>query len=142
LAGHEREALLRVADELGAELGCSGSAEAPGADSTLGGEEGPMAGILGAEDERLVGSLRRALASVAAAAAPHRGPGAPPAALCAALDGAEMVIRGELVRGNGSVLVELMPSFVFMVVLAAVEQDTAIELSQRTSSLVEAALGG
>ena len=38
LAGNEREALLRVADQLSIELGYAGGEEIPGAGSPLGGE--------------------------------------------------------------------------------------------------------
>ena len=58
----------------------------------------------------------------------------------AALDGVEMVIRGELVRGNAGQLPALMPSFVFVVTLPIVKQDEALTLSQRTSELIKGAL--
>ncbi len=50
-------------------------------------------------------------------------------------------MRGELVMGNADRLPALMPSFVFLVVLPVVGQDRAFELSKRTSTLLEAALG-
>jgi hypothetical protein len=134
LAGNEREALLAVADQLSIELGYAEGEEVPGAHSPLGGDEGPMAGMLNTEDELLVARVRRALAKVAAAL---DGDGA---AVGAALDGAEMVMRGELVSGNAARLPALMPSFVFLVALPAVDQDRALELSRRTARLVEGAL--
>lgn len=141
LAGNERRALLAVADHLSAELGYAEGGELPGSDSPLGGEGGVMAGILNAEDESLVAGVRSGLAKVAAAL----GNGGPDrdsrTAVGAALDGAEMVMRGELVIGNGGQLPTLLPSFVFLVVLPVVEQDRALELSRRTSELVERALG-
>jgi hypothetical protein len=137
LAGNEREAVLRVADQLSTELGYAAGEEVPGAASPLGGEEGPMAGMLNTEDELLVARVRRALAKVAAAL---DSDGPEDTAVGAALDGAEMVMRGELVSGNAARLPELMPSFVFLVALPVVDQDRALELSRRTERLVEGAL--
>jgi hypothetical protein len=138
LAGTEREALLRVADQLSIELGYSEDGDLPGARSPLGGEEGAMAGILNSEDEALVARMRRGLAMVAAALG---GEGSKESAVGAALDGAELVMRGELVIGNAAQLPALMPSFVFLVALPVAGQDRALELSRRTARLVEGALG-
>jgi hypothetical protein len=65
----------------------------------------------------------------------------PENAVGAALDGAELVIRGELVRGNADRLADLMPSFVFLVTLPIVDQDEALALSRRAAELVEGELG-
>jgi len=100
-----------------------------------------MAAILNSEDELLVAGVRRGLAKVAAALDGEAAEGASEFAVGAALDGAEMVIRGELVSGNADRLPALMPSFVFLVALPVVGQDRAIELSRRTEQLVERALG-
>ena len=140
LAGNERDALLRVADQLSIELGYDPGGEPPGARSPLGGGEGPMAGILNSEDELLVARIRRGLAKVAAALDGEASEGVPEYAVGAALDGAEVVIRGELVSGNAAKLPTLMPSFVFLVALPVVDQDRALELSRRTEQLVERAL--
>lgn len=139
LAGNERDALLRVADRLGTELGYTGREEPPGAGSPLGGE-GPLAGILNSEDELLVARVRSGLAKVAAALDGEGLEGASRSAVGAALDGAEMVMRGELVSGNAARLPSLMPSFVFLVALPVVDQDRALDLSRRTARLVERAL--
>jgi hypothetical protein len=141
LAGNEREALLLVADQLSIELGYAGGEEVPGAHSPLGGEDGAMAGILNTEDELLVARVRQALAKVAAALDGEGSEGASGRAVGAALDGAEMVMRGELVRGNAAQLPALMPSFVFLVSLPVVDQDRALELSRRAARLLEGALG-
>jgi hypothetical protein len=45
------------------------------------------------------------------------------------------------VSGNAARLPTLMPSFVFLVALPLVDQDRALELSQRSAQLVEKALG-
>jgi hypothetical protein len=101
-----------------------------------------MFGLLSPEDEQLVRQVRWGLARLAAAV----GAAAPPAeapenAVRVALDGAELVMRGELIRGNGNQLGALMPSFVFLVTLPMLEQDEALELSIRTSALIEWELG-
>jgi hypothetical protein len=139
LAGNERDALLQVADQLSIELGYTGGEGPPGAGSPLGGE-GPMAGILNSEDELLVARVRHGLAQIAAALGNEGSGGASSNAVGAALDGAEMVMRGELVSGNAARLPALMPSFVFLVALPMVDQDRALELSRRTARLVEGAL--
>jgi hypothetical protein len=140
LAGSEREALLGVADQLSIELGYAEGEEIPGAHSPLGGEEGALAGILNSEDELLVASVRRGLAKVVAALGGEGSDGASGRAVGAALDGAEMVMRGELVSGNAAKLPALMPSFVYLVTLPVVDQDRALELSKRTARLLEGAL--
>jgi hypothetical protein len=140
LAGNEREALLAVADQLSIELGYPEGDEPPGARSPLGGDAGPMAGILNSEDEMLVAGVRSGLAKVAAALGSESLEGVSRSAVIAALGGAEMVMRGELVTGNDARLPTLMPSFVFLVALPVVDQDRALELSRRTERLIEGAL--
>jgi hypothetical protein len=140
LAGNEREALLAVADQLSIELGYADGEEIPDAHSPLGGEGGTMAGILNSEDELLVAGVRRGLARIAVALDGEGPEGASGSAVGAALDGAEVVMRGELVSGNAARLPALMPSFVFLVALPVVDQDRALELSRRTERLVEGAL--
>lgn len=137
-AGNE---LLRVADQLCAELGyAAGGAEAPGASSAVDDKWG-MKGILSSEDEALVLKMRAGLTRIAAAAGGARPEGMPEGAIGTVLDGAEMVMRGELMRGNSAQLPTLMPSFVFLVALVVVDQDRALELSERTVELIEGAPG-
>lgn len=137
LAGNEREALLRVADQLSAELGYAEGGEIPGADTGLGGE-GALVGILSSEDELLVSELRRRLEKIAAAALDGGEPeGGDQKAVLAALDGAEMVMRGEMAMGNAGRLPALLAGFVFLVTLPVVDQDRALELSKRCARLVE-----
>jgi hypothetical protein len=140
LAGRDRKALLAVADQLSVELGYAEGEELPGAHSALGGG-GAMAVILNSEDELLVAGMRHGLAKVATVLGGEDSEGTSGRAVGAALDGAEMVIRGELVRGKAEQLPALMPSFVFLVALTVVDQDRALELSRRTSALLEEALG-
>src|SRR5262249_6386963 len=97
--------------------------------------------ILSAEDERVVSAIRQRLAKVAAAVADAPLEGATQVAVSSALDGAELVSRGELAMGNEVHLPALMPSFVFLVTLPTAEQDKALELSRRTSQLIEGLQG-
>jgi hypothetical protein len=128
--------LLRVADRLGRELGYVERWDVPGARATPG-EGLASSQLLNSEDAALVARLRTALAKIAAALLNARSEHAPVPGVLAALDGAEMVMRGELVSGNAGQLPRLMPSFVFLVALPIVEQDRALELSRRTSELIE-----
>ena len=139
LAGNEREALIGLADRLSIELGYSEDGEISAGHSVLGGGASPMAGLLSSEDELLVVRVRQGLARVAAALSGEGSDGASASAVGAALDGAEMVMRGELVRGNAARLPALMPSFVFLVVLPVVDQDRALDLSRRTEQLLDGA---
>lgn len=129
-----------MADQLSIELGYAEGEKVPDADSPLGVEGGAMDGILNSEDELLVARVRSGLAKVAAALGSESLEGASRSAVGAALGGAEMVMRGELVSGNADRLPALMPSFVFLVALPVVDQDRALELSRRTERLVEGAL--
>jgi hypothetical protein len=140
LAGNEREALLAVSDQLSAELGYRGEGETPNECSGAAGLNAISVGTLEAEDEALVAGLRRGLSQIAAALAEDRWSEGSRNPIGAALDGAEMVIRGELMMGNGSQLPALMPAFVFLVVLPVVPQDEALELSERTAKLLEGSL--
>lgn len=130
-AGNYAEALLRVADQLCAGLPFDGFGEIPGVHSTLGKDE-----TLSADDQSRVSQMRWALAKIAACL---RGETETPdrPAVRAALDGVELVIRGELLRHNEDQLPKLMPSMVFLVVLPIVGQSRAIELADRTKELVK-----
>jgi hypothetical protein len=131
--------LLRVVAQLCAELAPPDQGEIPTLPSALG-EGGAMAGILSTEDELWVTRLRSGLARIAAALS---GGAEPPdsVAVRAALDGADLVMRGELVNGNEDWLPQLVPSFVFLVALPIVDQDRALEVSRRCAELIELELG-
>lgn len=138
----ERRALLSVANQMSTELGLVGAPELPDRHSARGDRQAALEDIIDPEDERLVCEMRRALAKVAAAL----GEGADfdaDAVVGAALDGAEVVMRGEIVVGNTGRLPALLPGFVFLVVLPLAGQDRALEISNRCAELVEQArLGG
>jgi hypothetical protein len=122
-------------DQLLGELAGSAPVDVAGARSTLG-EQSVMAGLFGPEDEWLVRSFREFLARIAATL--YDGREDPPlGSVEAALDGAEMVMRGELASGGAARLPRLLPSFVFLVTLPIVDQDRALALSRRTTQLIE-----
>jgi hypothetical protein len=137
---HKVEALLAVLDELCAELGqVDRGSELSPALSRLGDDHG----ALSPENERWVAAMRQRLAKLAASVGAGTQPmGHQQRAVCFALDGAELVMRGELVTGNAGKLHELVPSFVFLVVLPIVDQDQALTLSRRTSELMARGLPG
>jgi hypothetical protein len=85
----------------------------------------------------LVAAVRNGLERVAMAAGAARQAAPAEEAVGAALDGAEMVVRGELVCGKPARVATLLPSFVFLVTLPLVEQDEALKLSRRTAELLE-----
>jgi hypothetical protein len=133
-AGTQGEALRRVADRLCAEFTDPEAAELPGLSSALG-AEGGMTRMPDPDDEALVARLRQVLAAIASTLS--AGAENPPVrAIETALDGAEFVIRGELVDGNIERVLRLMPSFVFLVALSVTDQDRALELSRRTAELI------
>jgi hypothetical protein len=137
--GNAREALLRVARRLSVELGYADGANSTQTDSFLGGQREAGADILDSEDEQLVAEVKGSLARLADALGAAEHPEAVQKLLAATLDGAEMTMRGELMRGRCERLPALMPSFVFLVALPIVPEGEAFDLSQRTVELLEQA---
>ena len=101
-----------------------------------------LAGFLGPEDEELVIAMSRALAKLAEAVGMDAPEKLGDSGVGAALEGAELVMRGELAVGGAARLPDLVPGFVFLVTLPIVEQDEALELSLRTSEIVSRAIDG
>ncbi len=132
-AGTYGEGLRRIADLLCAEFVTEERSDIPGARPTLA-EEGTMAGALDAEDEALVAHLRLALARIAASTRTASDPQSW-RVVEIALDGAEFVIRDELATGHADRVLDLMPSFVFLVVNPVTDQARALELSRRTAEI-------
>jgi hypothetical protein len=136
-AGNQHRALLKITEQLSAALGRAGRETLSEPRSPLGGDGERIWGMLSDEDEELVGRMRQSLASVAAAAGAENPGGVDEKAVRIALDGAELVIRGELASGNSVRLPGLMAGFVFLVTLPVVDQDRAIELSRRAAEIAE-----
>ncbi len=133
-AGIDDQSLRRIADRLRDELADDEAPELPGLHSDLRMPRG-VAGGLKPEQEAIAAGLREALAAIASTlAAEVEDP--PVQTLQIALDGAEFVIRGELVRGDAARVLDLLPSYVFLVALAVADRDRALELSHRTDELI------
>lgn len=139
-AGDEREALSEVADRLCAEFGypledLPEDDSTPSDDSMLKGERSTLFGLLSPEKEELIAAARRSLVRISLALRSRRAANVPAMTVEALLDGAELVMRDELAKGKR--LTAVMPSIVFLVAISAVNQDEALELSERTASLLE-----
>jgi hypothetical protein len=93
------------------------------------------------DDRRLAASMRQSLGRLAAALGDGRAGTSPDSTVAAALDGVEIVIRGLLVSGGSAQLPQLVPSFVFLVAVAVVDQDRALTVSRRAADLIDETLG-
>lgn len=134
-AGNEREALAELANRLCAEFGYA-AGNLPGELSSRLAEPRTslFPGLLSPEDGQLVETARRSLAEFATGLVAEHPQAISETVLRALLDGAELMMRGELAAGNS--ISPLMPSFVFLIALPVVRQDEALELSRRTASLL------
>lgn len=137
--GDYSEALIGATDRLCAELDTGGSGEFAATDPTLA-DRVLMGGVLSAEDDLLVRRLRATLARIATALRESEPDFSHPVIVQMVPDVAEMMMRGEILRGNRERLAQLMPDFVFLVALPIVDQDRALELSRRASELIEEAI--
>jgi hypothetical protein len=138
LARDKREALLRLADRLSLDLGYEAE---PGPREEPGRESRRRTRALDSEDEHLVSRLRGALAALAAEVGSEAVMEYPSKAVATALDCAELVMRGELLQGNGAQIPSLLPSFVFLVTLPVSGQDGALELARQTKPIVDREVG-
>lgn len=138
-AGDERDALAELADRLCAEFGYTTSHDPADESRPSPARTQLFAGSLSTEDEQLVATVRQSLVRIAAALGVRMPPGVPETAVSTLIDGAEMVMRSELAMGTPPAT--MMPSFVFLVTLPLVDQDEAIELSDRTACLLKEAIG-
>jgi hypothetical protein len=132
----EFKALAGLGDRLCSEIGYSVDTDL--ADNGHGGEAAGGLFELSPEDERLVVAARHSLERFAVALWTKHPPIVSETISEGLPDGAEMVLRNELARGRRPATV--MPGVVFLVAVPAVDRDKALELSQRTASLLEAAL--
>jgi hypothetical protein len=137
LEGVERRRLLLALGEL-----CNEVCQAPREE-----EEEPHGNVLpeawrpdaalGSEDEKLVAGLKSCLGRLASAARSGRGEPVQAAAVRRRLDGAEFVMRREIMMGQGERLPKLLPSFVFLVVLPLLGHAEALHLSERAARLLD-----
>jgi hypothetical protein len=143
VAGGEGETLLRIVNQIRSEAGRGPSGKwIPATTPILGGSaRHPATAGLRPEDEQFVAAVRQALADLANAVGVETLDAEQQRTVSAALDGAELVTRGQLAMGRPEQLRVLLPSFVFLVALPIVEQDEALSLSRRAGELVDEHLG-
>jgi len=137
-AGEERKALAEIAGRLCAEFGYSLDRE----DGSLTPPPGPqhrlLDDLLNPEDQQLIATARRALTQIAAALGDDKPEhGQITRTVRMLIDGAELVMRGELAAGKQ--VIGVIPSFVYLIALPMIEQDEALELADRASALLEEA---
>lgn len=140
MPGQEYEALLGIVNQICSELGArpSGAGSPPFA----GGSRYPVGAELSPEDEQFVAAMRKALAELASAAGGGSLDDQRRQLAHAALDGAELVTRGQVALGRAQQLRTLLPSFVFLIALPIVQQDEALSLSRRAGELATEAFSG
>jgi hypothetical protein len=143
VAWDDREALLQILNRVrpGRDGRRISAGAATGAPIFAVCDRHPLSGNLSPEDQEFVRAMRQALVDFAAGA----GAGAlieeRQRAVRTALDGAELVIVGQLTMGRGQELHALLPSLVFLIALPIVRQDAALKLSRRAQQLAEQSLG-
>lgn len=152
-AGTGRERLLQLAAKLDIELGCISDdgeeqwARAASIPTSRSAWYSEQMHILSEPDERLVVAIRDALGRVASGAWAKRSTAAAeveelvPSGIVGGLDGAEFVMRGQILIGGIGRLWDLLPSFVYLVTVPIIGQEEALGLSRRTAELL-AAEGG
>lgn len=142
MVGDEGEALLEIVRQIGGEVSRrSGTSGASGDPSFGSGTCLRTAADLTPQEEEFVGALRLALAELASAAGAGSVEESSERMVKAALDGAELVIRGQLAMGSPQQLRVLLPSSIFLITLPIVEQDDALAISSRAVDLIEKAFG-
>jgi hypothetical protein len=125
--------LRRMADLLLAEFGGEVPPETLGLGpgmAAAGGRE-----VLTEDQRATVARLREALAAIAWTLGPT-GEDRTVQMVQIAIDGAEFVIRSELAHGDEARVLDLLPSFVFLVALTVADRDRALGLARRTEELV------
>jgi hypothetical protein len=134
LKGTERKRLLRVHSDLSEGDGNPARAQRREAEG-LAAERPLVDARLGEDDEQLVTELRAGLAKLAGL---RQGePGEATAAVRGALDGAEFVVRGDLLLGRSATLPQLLPSFVVLVLLPLLGKPEALRAAERAARLLD-----
>jgi hypothetical protein len=134
----ELQKIVSVAERLSEELGHAEAATDREDQAIADDERLRSWGSADVENAQLVARLSRALARIAAAASTQAeeeaeaDPG-----VATALARTELVIRGELLRGDEAALRKQLPVFVFLVVLPGAGLDRALELADRARDLLE-----
>lgn len=130
----ERRRLLRALVELCDEV-CAAEPREPARDGDVIPEAWRPAAVLGSDDEELVAGLRFGLGRLATGVG-SGGAGQVATAVRRRLDGAEFVMRREIMMGQGERLPRLLPSFVFLVVLPLLGHAEALRVSERAARLL------
>jgi hypothetical protein len=133
LKGIERKRLLRVLSDLSDGKGRDARAQRRQAEGLA--TVPPLDPRLGDDDEQLVTDLRAGLAMLARSR--QSEPVDSAAAVQGALDGAEFVVRGDLLSGRGARLPQLLPSFVFLVLLPLLGKPEALRAAERAARLLD-----
>jgi hypothetical protein len=132
LKGTERKRLLRVLSDLSEGEGNEARAQHGRAEELA--AKRPFDARLGEDDEQLVTELRVGLAKLAGS---RQGEPVDAAAVQGALDGAEFVVRGDLLSGQSARLPQLLPSFVFLVLLPLLGKPEALRAAERAARLLD-----
>lgn len=136
MAGADGQRIMHVIEELNRELGFGEELRELSSRWERSVAE-PALGLLDEEGEDLVAAVRGGLARLAATAqdtASEEDAGT--AAVEAALAGVELVMRGEILLGNGARLEEMVPSFAFLATLPAIGKEQAAAVAQRAEELL------
>jgi hypothetical protein len=131
--GREGEHLLAAVQELYSELGYSEAAGGPSSD-WLQGDGRALWEEFEIDGDGMVAELRAALAKLAHATRPG---GREERAVLAALDGAELVMMGEIAAERPQMIETHLPGFAFLVALPGLGRERAIAASRRVEELIE-----
>jgi len=131
LQGADRKRLLQVLDDLRSEVCAETDVRKSDGEGLV---QGQQLGALSEEDEQLVASLREGLESLAGGR--QEQPARVALAVEGALDGAEFVVRGDILMGQLGRLPQLLPSFVFLVRLPLSGKPEALRISRRAARLL------
>jgi hypothetical protein len=139
--GRDGEHLVAVVRELYSELGYATSESDPVEARLAASSE--LWEQCGEAEHGLASRLRRELARLAEAAlnegALGESDGIEQRAMRSALDGAELVIRGEIAAQRAEAISEQLPGIAFIIVLPALGRERALALSRRAEELLSAA---
>jgi hypothetical protein len=142
VATDEGEALVRIVRQLCSELRQARRPQhsEPGA-GTFARRRGVQLPVgLSPAEEEFVRAMRQALAEVADAASDRTLDKERERAVEVALEGVGFVIWSELAMGAREKLQMLLPSFILLIVLPAVDQDDALAISERAKELARGIL--
>ena len=128
----EGERLLRRLRDLCEEHSCGAGEESRHAVDS---EEWPPLSMLSDEDKHVATELREGLARLADAL--RRDAGAASGSLAWVLDGAQSAARNYLLCGREQQLIELLPSFAYLVVLQVSGPSEALGVAERATELLD-----